>query len=114
MNAQDSAKQTRTAWNFFKRLTDDELDALLNTAGVVPMQDRSMKLQQACTVWFHSHIPNMNEICTLANEPLNSKHTVAADAAKTWLQKFSDDEEVWKEWPAADVLTLFHEAQNEL
>lgn len=34
----------------------------------------------------------------------------AVYAAVEWLERFSDDEAVWEEWPAPDVLTLFWEA----
>jgi hypothetical protein len=32
---------------------------------------------------------------------------------KVWLQFFADDQEPWKNVPAADLLTLMHEAETE-
>ena len=68
MNEQDSARDTRLAWEAFSTFSDHHLNELLNAAGVSPCQDRSLKLQQALMRWFGGFIPNLNELTRLAEK----------------------------------------------
>lgn len=77
MSAKDMANRTRTAWENFSSLSDDQLDSLLNAAGVVPMKDRAMKLHQTLVVWFHGLVPNLLEIENLSRETAEGKHRAA-------------------------------------
>ena len=68
MNEQDSIRHTQVAWGAFSMFSDHHLDELLTVAGVVPCQDRSLKLQQALSRWFGGMVPNINELVRLAGE----------------------------------------------
>ena len=62
---QQTAEKTRMAWKLFDSFTDKQLDCLLDLAGVIPCQDRGLKLQQVLCVWFHGFIPNWAELIKL-------------------------------------------------
>lgn len=65
MSAEQTACKTRRAWDMFSIYTNEQLDVLLNLAGVMPCQDRGLKLQQVLCVWFHGFIPNWAELIRL-------------------------------------------------
>jgi len=54
--------ETTEVAKLFNRFSDDELEFLLRRAGVVPMNDRGMKIHQVLVVWFHGDIPNVTEL----------------------------------------------------
>jgi len=59
---------TAFAFSVFNTLSDEKLETLLLTAGLVPCKDRSLKLQQALNVWFHGNIPSLNTFIELTNQ----------------------------------------------
>ena len=65
---QESSQETRDVWNLFSKFTNEELDFLLESAGVKPTKDRGLKLHQVLIVWFHGFIPNLTEVTKLAQE----------------------------------------------
>lgn len=68
MTSEETTQQTRTAWNLFDKFSDAELDTLLRLAGVIPGDNRSLKLHQTLLVWFPDFVPNLEEIFVILRE----------------------------------------------
>lgn len=52
---------TRTVWACFNKFENDQLDALLEAAGVIVPSGRAGKMEAACRVWFGVAMPDMEE-----------------------------------------------------
>lgn len=62
MAQRQTEQQTRDVFNILNRLSDEDLDAMLDAGGVVPMKDRGMKLHQAVIRWFMGSVPSLTEL----------------------------------------------------
>jgi hypothetical protein len=69
---EQTAERTRATWRLFEIFSNEQLDMLLEEAGVRPMKNRSFKIQQALIVWYHGNIPNVTVIGELAEKTVET------------------------------------------